>query len=214
MRRDPETGQFVSSGGGTDWTDTTRVVGTLHSSIPAADLAGGTNEYEAIGDEVEVIDFGSTLDNDEVFRVLATRTTAVLAMPTTATAESSAQMSYGVSMDAAAPVLQVDDPFYTGKVHKETGIIDTTNSSDEANELLTVGELAADASAADTTNGLGVGADIDRDRQQTAYGGAGPVFDKDDELYIPHEFGVDNISDHAVNASFSVFLHGVVEQLD
>lgn len=214
VRRDPETGKFVSSGSAIDWHRTTRLMGVLHSTIPAADLSGATNEHEVLGDGTEIVDFGTVLGHDEVFRIRSMRVNATLGLPTTSTAESSAELSYTIGADAGGGIVQLDSSFYAGKVHREEGLADIAQTDAEVPDIIAAGELHATADFGDSVNGLGAGADYDRDRYWVHFGDEGPVYDADDELYAEHEFGIDNVSDHAVNGSFMVLIHGVVEELD
>lgn len=205
-QRDPQTGKFVSGGSG----KVRRVQGRLQSVIPAADLAGGSTTAKVTGEEAEIVDFSTVLESDEMFHLDALTFAATLAMPTTATAESSGRLAYSVDRDSAGGLEFLDDPFYNGQVHSQEGIVDLTSSSGESTETIHVGELRVEASIADTVNALAAGADIDRERQ-VLYPQA-QAFDRDDELYIPHDINVDNVSDHAVAASWILLLEGRVRE--
>lgn len=209
-RRDPNTGKFVS-GSSVSWTDTTRITAVMHSNIPAADLAGGKVSAPVTGDNAEFVNFSKHLDHDEMFRLLSIDLTAVLALPTTATAESAGEVTYVLSRAGENSIARTNSPFFNGNIHREQGIVDLTASDGETAETLAIGELQASNSLRDTATGTAAGADIDRDRRVIHFGGRGPAFDRDDEIYVPHEFDVDGISDHAVDASWHALLHGVVE---
>lgn len=219
VRRDPDTGKFVSGGSAkaVQWNDVKTIHGVNHYNIPAADLSGGTYERSVDGSNSEIINFSGELANDEVFRALGLQYVATLGGPTTATAEGSMELSWMVSSKPEQSSMRANSPFYGGNVNREQGTIDIVNGYQETTGTLVYGEMHAEPSAADSTNGLGLGADYDRERGIISFVemfGDGPAYDRDDELYAPAEFGIDNVSDHAVNATIGVLLHGTVEELD
>lgn len=213
-RRDPETGQFLSSGGYSDrWMDTSRIHGRIRSNIPAADLSGAIRQ-RVDGAEAEIMEFSDILDNDEIFRLRSLQISAILALPTSSTAEGNAQLAWGLGTNPDSSVTMMGNPFYTGTVHLEEGVADIASGSLEQSEHIAVGTLQAEASGLDTVNGAGFGGDIDRDRRQLHLPGGGPAFDRDDELILPHIFDVDGVNDHSVDFSFNLLAHGVIEELD
>lgn len=212
--RDPETGQFVSSGEGDDWVDTTRIAASLHSSIPAADLSGGKANAGVEGEAAEIADFTDVLENDEIFRLRSVQISATFAMPTSATAESSGEVTWALTRGSHAFPFFINSPFYNGSVDIEDGIADVTSASDEESAALAIGQLRSEPSFLDTVNGAGGGGINGADHRTVQFGKAGPAFDRDDELRLVHEFDVDGVSDHAVDASWHTLLHGVIEELD
>lgn len=217
MRRDPQTGKFVSSGGGgssVPWSKQKRLAGSIHITIPAADLAGGTEEVDTIGDATEIIDFTDQLENDEIYRLHSMDVTSVLALPTSATAEGNAWWNFVVGPESDTPVMQSSPSFYIGSPVVEDGIADITGVTREAGGVMYNGMLYAEAGLLDTVNGAGAGAAPANMEETVHFGPDGPVFDRDDELYAPSEINVDDVSDHAVVASVGVLLHGHVEELD
>lgn len=215
VRRDPRTGKFVSSGSGADWSDKTRVGGIVNYSIPAADLGGGTVTAGVDGEESEIVDFTDKLENDEVYQAERVQIATFLGLPTTATAESSAIVKFelGSRGDPTFPATATP-VFYGGVTSAEDGIVDVNSTDEEAGSVFWMGQHYAEASAVDTVNALGAGADAENDKETVYFGSAGPVFDRDDELYAPAEISVDNVSDHAVVASCWVLLDGEVQELD
>lgn len=218
--RDPDTGQFVSSGGGAKaYHDATRIGGLLTAVIPAADLSGGTGDNQVSGDETEIVDFDGYLANDEVFRLQMARVSAVLSLPTTATAEGSGTLKYGIggSGDINAAIHNTDS-FYGSATVAEEGQVDIhQDNHQEMPSIWHLGTLYAENSAADSTNGLGVGGDSAHESELIPFGanlGDGPVYDRDDELYAPFEVATDNISDHAIRGQMQVLLWGHIEELD
>lgn len=212
VRRDPQTGQFVS--GGEDAADD-RLTGSISSTVPAADLSGGTASQAVDGETAEVIDFTQVLDSDEVFEVAALTVEASLSLPTTATAESAAQLNWTVSNDLGAS--QVINPVHYGNsAMEEQGIADVRAEQWDDDGTLATGHLVAESSVGDSTNGLGAGAENDRERIRIPFWGdygSGPVFDQNDELTAPHQFYIDNVDDHAVLATIVCHLEGNVTEV-
>lgn len=215
VSRDPQTGKFVSGGSGHSWSQQTRYSGHIHTTIPAADLAGGALEQDLVGAEAELLDFSDKLENDEVYRIHQMDVAALLAMPTTATAESSCLLNYAITPDSDIEIIHRSPTHYPGAlVTDERGIIDVSAYDREAGGMLFNGLLYAEASASDSVNGTGLGAAPAIERETVHFGPDGPVFDRDDELYGPFEINIENVSDHAVVTSLGVLFHGHVEELD
>lgn len=216
VRRDPQTGQFVSGSGSKNWTDMRRVGGVMTAVIPAADMGGTTDDQGVKGPGTELIDFTGLLENDEVYEVHAADITATFHLPTTATAESSGTFDYEIGTEPTPHwIVEQTGAFYTGNVEHEREIVDFANHSEEMGSVIHVGNLVAHADAGDSTNGLGLGGDVDRERIFIDFEKTGrPVYDRDDELYAPGEFTFDNISDHAMRAQVTCLLHGEVQSLD
>lgn len=218
VRRDPQTGKFVSGGGEHSWAETNQITGAISYSIPAADLSGGTGTTASTEHQSEIVDFTNMLDNDEVFLLDAMQVVATFYLPTTATAEGSGALSYAIGPESGAvgSVLHTS-PFYHGSADRSDGTVDINQEMKEGENVLHVGQLNGEPSLADTTNGLAGGAAYAHDREFISFRkdiGAQPAFDADDELYCPIEFSYDNISDHAIGGTVKVLLHGRVEELD
>lgn len=217
VRRDPQTGQFVSGDtrSDVDWTDTKRIGAGMGINIPAADLAGATDHTALEGESAKIVDFSDQLENDEVYVLHKAQVAAFLNFPTTATAESSGGFAYQIGPESRdvsrAHLIQ---PFYHGSAKREHGIIDINQDSGEAGGVWAVGHLAGEASLGDSTNGLGAGADNENERYTVDFGDTRPVYDRDDELYAVSKLWYDNISDHAIGGLIRVLLHGHVESLD
>lgn len=214
-RRDPKTGKFVSGGGALDWSDVTVINGEYHSEIPAADLAGGKTSVTVDGDSTELIDFTPLLASDEVYVIDSCRINAVLAGPTSATAEGSMFVTYALGGDSSGGggIPQ----FYGGSTHKEDGIVDIKQGSGEISPRWYTDQLAGTPSMRDTATGTAGGSDWgshdDWVHFSTLLGARGPVYDRDDEIYLPHQIAVDGIDDHAVQASWTVTLYGTVDEV-
>lgn len=213
-RRDPKTGKYVSGSDVDDWSDVRAISGTLSSTIPAADLAGGTGNSVVGGEESEVIDFSNVLANDEVLEVMQLQMVTSLSAPTTATAESAVFLNYVLRGDLGEGAGQ--HPVHYGfGTHVEENAVDIRQSQYDDNDRLVTGHMPAENSHSDSATGLAAGADAGFDRVDLDFGslGAGPNFDADDEIGIPHSIYYDNVSDHAVLAHFDVHLFGQVHEV-
>lgn len=217
VRRDPQTGKFVSGGGhGLNWHDRTQISGHMHWSIPAADLGGGTLNANATGGPTEIVDFTPVLENDEVYRLSTLHVSAYLGFPTTATAESSGMVSFDINSDGDPIASSGGNPFYEG-ANDEDGVIDIVHGSTESDSSIYYADLIGEASVGDTVNGVGSGSDYENMTEWIAFDqmlGGGPVYDRDDELYCPVDVRVDNAADHSISGGVSVMLYGHVEELD
>lgn len=209
-RRDPKTGKFVSGSGGEYPRD--RIFGSIASTVPAADLAGGTTDANVFGEDSEVIDFSEYLDSDEVFEIAAVTVTATLAMPTTATAEGAAQLNWSVASDLGKGRV-IAPTHYGGNTMRESETADIRQAQWDDDTVITQGTMTATAGFGDSVNGLGAGSFDGYERERIAFWdeyGSGPIYDADDELSVPHTMYIDNVSDHAVVAEIVVFLEGEV----
>lgn len=216
-RRDPSTGQFVSGSGGHAWTNQKRIMGIQSQTIPAADLSGGTTELDIKGDHAELVDFSDSLENDEIFHTDAAYVASYLGMPTTATAEGAAVLNYEIGSDSAGILTESTPTFFGGNQNGSSGIADSSYASTEGREQWFVDQLYAEASLNDTVNGTGAGAAPAQNQEMISFAadlGAGPAYDRDDEIYAPAELQIDNVSDHAVIYSVWTMLYGHVEELD
>lgn len=216
-QRDPTTGKFVSGSGGHAWTDQKRIMGISSATIPAADLSGGTVEVDVKGDHAELVDFSGSLENDEIFHVNAAYIASYLGLPTTATAEGSAVMNYEIGADSTGILTEATPTFYGGNQNGGSGIADMSYSSSEGGSQWFVDQLYAEPSLNDTVNGTGAGGSPAQNQEMLSFAadlGAGPAYDRDDEIYAPAEIQVDNVSDHAVTTSVWTMLYGHVEELD
>lgn len=203
VARDPSTGEFVS---GPDGRRLEAIGGDLALEIPAADLSGGTVTEEVIGERATIIDMSGKLEANEQFQVQHAWFSSVLYLPTTATAEGTAAAEIVVSTDGDMQFAGASNPFWGAPVGVESGIIDGRQADTRDSSVLLSATLAATPSVADTTNGLAAGSDIDRLR--TWMPGRGVRLDEDDEIYVPTELSVDNVSDHAVAVDHTVVLWG------
>lgn len=215
-RRDPSTGKFVS-GGDLDWSDTTVVTGSLASTIPAADLAGGQTQAEVMGENSQIVNLNNELDHDETFEVVWAYLSISLALPTTATAESYAALEWTLRTDLGRNFI-AGNPGWGGSATKTAGIVDIeVHEGERYNDASIVagGRLRAENSHSDSVNGLAAGADSDREDVKLPFFtemGGGPSLDQDDEMSVPHQFTVDNASDHSVQASFDLAMRGIVHE--
>lgn len=216
-RRDPDTGQYVSSDSHPEWNDMTTIFGGVGYGIPAADLAGGSHFDNVAGEESQVVDFSPVLDNDEVFVLHQMTGYAWIGMPTTATAEGSMAFEYGLVTDLGA--IQPSGPTtppgpLSNDLDAETDTVDVTQYQDEETNILHTSALYAEAGLADTVNALAAGGSPSREDFRQVFGQNGPGFDRSDEVLAPAEFHVDNVSDHSVNASVGVLLRGRIHDVD
>lgn len=134
VRRDPRTGKFVSGGSGRDWADLTRVGGVINMTIPAADLAGGVRTEPVNGEEAELIDFTPMLENDEVFETVAATVSASLILPTSATAEGNAMLSFELGAESGTPgeLMNQDPTFYGGVETASDGVVDIKRRAEKS----------------------------------------------------------------------------------
>lgn len=220
--RDPETGQFVSAdeaGAVTSYRETQDIHGSVQFEIPAADLGGGTGQVNVEGDSaLEMLDFEDVIDDSEVFEAAYFAWTVVLHGHTTATAESWIGFAYAfMHSDLQRPPGIVTPEFIQGSPDGEVGTVDIVSDQTEDDDMIAWGGLFGESSLGDSTNGLGAGADYDRDRRSLPFKalyGTGPVFDANDFVAVPCEFYHDNVSDHAIEASVYGRMRGIIHQVD
>lgn len=205
--RDPNTGKFVSEDGEHDGQMHT-MVGRVNYAIPAADLSGGSNQVVLGGSDAELINFSDTLESGETFRPAGLYVTAVARAHTTATAEGAFDATFMVSREGDAPdTLYNSSPFWDSSGIDEKQEVDIQRASDSEDSAIYIGQLASEPSAADSTNGLGLGGYNDADRRYIPGQFVGDL-DADDELYAPVDLAVDNISDHGVQLDIVAAIHG------
>lgn len=213
-RRDPNTGQFVSGGGSVDFSDIEVVRGEFSLMIPAADLAGGVTTAQVFGDESEIIDFSPVLAGDDEFEVFAMQWASFFSGPTTATAETAGMAEYQLTRDWGTAAAQRGTPaHFGGSTNAQEGIIDISSGQTVGEPLLMSDVLYFEASNRDTTTGTAAGSDAGRRFERISYlseFGSGPVFDRDDELFLPAELHVDGADDHAIVFQAVVQLEGAI----
>lgn len=212
VRRDPQTGKFVASAG-EERSHT--VLGRLNSEIPAADNSGGVTTQQVEGEDAEIVDFNEVVDGDEIFHLRRFILSATLWMPTTATAESSGYVSYGISGSLGRPgPVHTSPTHFSGAIGQQEGIVDLSQSSVHDDSVIYAGVLATEASHSDTTNNVSGGGFGQTDQRVFHFNEGEFVFDADDELVVPHEIETENVSDHAIQAMWMLTLHGTIEELD
>lgn len=223
VRRDPETGKFVSadSAQGMGWNNLDHVSGARVYEIPAADLSGTTEEQiGSESDNTTIIDFSEVLDSDEVFEVVTAYVDVSAYAHTTASAEGYVSAYNAIDSDLSdLSSVVVDSPFFgtNAATVGENDIADTLGAQSESDGRIWSGRLVAEPSYGDSTNGLGAGSNPDRVRKMIplrALYGSGPVYDQDDEIYAASHLNVDNVSDHAVGTSFYVDLRGRIQEVE
>lgn len=221
IARDPETGRFVSVDSDATIDRTERLHGAVSVSVPAADATGGDQTQVFDTEDSELIDFSDELDEDEVFHLQAAYVSVAAYASVTATAESTLVATYGISRDTmdAGPLLT--RPSHTASapssaIDFEQGIIDGSVAQDDDDSLLLTGVLASEPSAADSTNGLGLGAAPANDsRSVLPWADMGQTweFDDDDELKLLGELDFEGASDHGVSFVCYLDVHGFVEEV-
>lgn len=220
VHRDPETGQFVSrSMEFVEQSEAKTLVASLSSVIPAADLGGGTGTSAFTdADATEFVDFTPFLENDEVFEAVAMQYEASLYLPTTATAEGSGGFAFAIRDEPRLGAINNgDSSFYDGGPDFEDGDADIRVRSVERTGTLAVGSMYGENSINDTGSSVALGADYENTNELISFmdsHGYMPAFDRDDELYLPHQISFDNISDHAIGGTVVAALHGRVTELD
>lgn len=219
-RRDPQTGKFVSGNRPSGYDRRETLSGSIVVNIPAADNAGGSTIQQWTGSNGIVIDFDNELHSDEVFHLQSMEYSGSLALPTTATAESSAVVGYVIGSDMVNP-----QPFLTrttslsslSAVDNEEGVADIAVGQSDDDSILLAGALYAEASIADSVNGLAGGADYENESRTFRPWrdlGTTVAFDQDDELAVTGELSSRNVSDHQVVYQAVITVHGWVEELD
>lgn len=209
MHRDPNTGKFVS--GSSDGRPQT-FSGTVTATVPAADLSGGTVAQDMDGTGTIAVNMSDFLDSDEVFDLAVLDVASTLSLPTTATAESSAQVEFNVTPDVGERTGDSTPSFYGGPVEEEEGFADLNSNHDDS-LVFYRGRLASGASVADTVNGLGAGAAPGNEHDSVNFRtdvGWTPGLDEQDEVAVPFELMADNISDHAIVFTADLLLMGTV----
>lgn len=219
VHRDPETGKFVADEGGGVFEEMDRettISGGLSVNIPAADLGGGNVTETVDGDDGELVNLSNHLDADEVFEARLIIVDTFLGLPTTATAEGSALVSYQVQTDLSSfnnAEQGLFSGFYGGATTLETGIADVRQNDEMDGSIVHTGAMYAESSALDTTNGVGTGSDHSEDTvviPAKAQAGRSLLVDEDDEIGVSSRIGIDNVSDHAVTYGFGITMHGGV----
>lgn len=187
--------------------------GRLTATVEAADLSGGTPTGTLDGANSQAIDLDDFLDSHEQFVVNAVEFAGHLHMPTTATAEGSAVVHCRVGEQE--DISSFGSTFYSGNTDAtETGSQLTwkiRRGAQEETGFWRAYYFTAGSSVADSTNGLGAGAMDSYVYDLTTFDDLGiekPVLDDDDEIHIPSVWGIDNVSDHAVNWEAEVGLYG------
>lgn len=218
-RRDPKTGKFVSSDGCVTRNDADTVMADFVSVIPAADLSGGTttpSDGRVEGEDAEIVNFSNLLDSDEVFEIYRLTLMTSLSLPTTASAEGSAQADYTLT-DDLTDFVGTTGSFYGAGPEIQTGIVDIRANQFDDDDWLVNGRLWASPSHSDSAAGLAAGSDAMSQLHEVGYlseYGGGPRFDEDDEIAITHEITVDNVSDHAVQFTADLLLVGEIFDLE
>lgn len=207
VRRDPETGKFVSgpSHGGECWQSLEKAHGHVTHRIDAADLSGGEVTR---GTEVTepVIDFGDLIDEGDLAEIVGLDFNAVMYAPTTATAESFSRAMLQIRSETGLDRTSLVTGALSGsEVTDDT--VDVKANGSQSHETLAQALLYGVTNFNDTVNATGGGpgiTQIDRTYNYRSMYGGGPVFDDDDELYIPVSIEIDNASDHRVLVEASV----------
>lgn len=199
VHRDPQTGKFVSgpSGSGECWADFDTVISDNVYRIDAADLSGG-NQNKAWEGKTPIVDFGAILEDFDVGELVALQIKSHLSIPTTSTAEAWARAVAQVRSEpgTSSAVGQA----LVGSTESDE-IVDMLQAQSLDNETYHIETLAATNSHSDTTTNVAAGADIAERETLINFrelAGGGPVFDEDDELYLPVQLETDNISDSKV----------------
>lgn len=210
--RDPQTGKFVS---GKKAGRERSITATYGTTIPAADLSGGTSIARVSGEAAVFVDFSDKLHNDEVFHLDRIQGRLSVAMPTTATAEGYAMLEYVLSQDGNDSSWSTSNAFWSGSPHTEDGIVDITQVDTDDESTLYAGVSTVAPSVADTANNMTAGAENDHDDILRVWPeDETPVFDENDELAFPHQWHVDNVSDHAVYGEVVALLEGRVLEVE
>lgn len=222
VRRDPETGQFMSTGDGMAYHDMTIASGSMQSEVPASDLSGGTTTEQGQADaETILFDFDQILANDEVAELVLMHFVANCVPHTTFSAETWVRFTGGIRTENLWDQVDSDpwalDPPFTSSTEGEHGLVNLRQADGEERETLWSWAMESSGQYADSTNGLGGGGSYLHQRDIVPFKqifGRGPVYDADDELFAPHEFTIDKVSDGAVTGNVWARFWLQIHQLD
>lgn len=218
VRRDPQTGKFVSDsdGPGPDYETLTAITGSVNAMIQPADLSGGTTAHDPMDSTLsEIISWDRHLDADEVFAAKYLRYVVSLTGHTTQSAESYLMGAWAIqdSPGANRSGGVFKNPVNWGGTSDTSGVYDVARTDRESAGTLVSGRLTAEGSAADSASGLGLGAapgfDAGSVPFQAIYG-SGPIAEDEDSWYAPIRLWTDNVDDHGV--SVDVFIETVGEK--
>lgn len=213
VRRDPDTGKFVSDSGGQqyDHHEMTTIQGSLGVEIPAADLSGGTTAHPKLeGEDTEIIDFTGVIGGDEAFEVVHARYNVVFFPGTTSSGQGREALMVEIGPTGA---LQMNNSPAFWQTDVENDVYDIGTESVDDTDVLHHAFLAGHSETKDGTGASGSGTYM-RDAATVPYkaltGGMGPTFDQDDELFAPLRMWTDAVSNHAAEAFITVNLSGKV----
>lgn len=220
VHRDPETGQFVSSGGhqlAQSYRDYEFKHVRSHYDVDAADLPGAFPiEEEAI----RTVSLDDCLHRDELADLVMLNIHALQAsVPGTASAENSLEARWELSLDHSSEMVLGTDQD-TGTDGGDSGVIDTAFSESDNPDILFFGEWSAEGGYADSTNQLGGGPDAPLIQNQLNYPaefGVCPRLDDRDEVVESFRFqdqGGADISDSLIQLSAAYTLVFAVEEAD
>lgn len=205
--RDPDTGKFVSVDDPDHHHHQERetVSGFMVFDVDPADLSTGVDTFNVEGSDAIVLDFSSELDHDEVFVLDRLETIAQVDPERTATAEHLYDWRYFARVGTG------DAPDLEDEV--TVGAVQVQRDQREEDSIIHAGTVVGSGDFADSTNGLGGGADQRSQHHVIEYSGldsAAPSIDEDDEISLPSVFRVNGSDDQGLRLTTAMTAIGTV----
>lgn len=215
IRRDPETGQFVSPSRRDGGRRAATFSGFWRGEVVAADITSGTDTVVVDGTDATVLDFTERLDSDEVFEMHHLEAVIAVMPEATATAEHSYKMLYALVSDAIAFFDQDSLDTFTTDVTSPFNVEVSREELDD-DSILLLGNFSSAGDFRDTATGTGGGSDNNTGFHSMSWPAMDlppPAFDQDDELAFPHTVDIVASDDQGINVHAAVTAHGVTMEL-
>lgn len=213
MRRDPQTGKFVSTGSSGGFDRRADIAWSLASSVPTADLTTGLEADIVDGEGTIAIDFDDLLDQDEIFHLLElVYDVYVVHNEGTDAAAGVTILEYGIADDVGVghPYGRTGIEFVGGDPDSEEGRIDFASGvADDNATWLTAGAVIQQLAQEDTTNGTGSGPSHGHNHEALQFPEGWATFDANDEMTVPHQIQSRG-TDIQINAGFRGVARGIV----
>lgn len=180
--RDPETGQYVSGARATHWDDYEFVHVSSEYGVSASDLPGSFPIAES---DIRSVSLDDIMDRDERADLVAVFVHALQASVTgTSSAESSLETHWELHAGVGDELVLRDDRDYTADTGS-SGVVSTSFWESDSPDPLYHAHWVSEASFADSSSGVGGGADAPVLSEALNYPrefGSCPTFDDRDEI--------------------------------